>query len=334
MAPAVSPSPAIRLSKPNQQVNFAEALIVARELFLMDALLKTVSALNLKEIDAELHKFAGAKSLAALAAHGLRGELAFAVPLILEANPRLLAYYRLMLGYSQKEFYGTSGIGSFKSAEDRGEFAGRDAGRVPDLCTALASASGYLVANLPFKKLSAGVLDDLTLLTYGPQLRGGANVKRGVAANELVFQVIREIVVEAIVEQDSNRLTLNNASGRKVEISFSSDPDIKIVEVLDSAAPHNIIAIEIKGGTDYSNIHNRIGEAEKSHQKARKAGFAQCWTIVNVEGLDMDMAQRESPSTNRFYKLPDLTSRTGPDYSDFAARIAALTGIKKTEKSK
>jgi hypothetical protein len=32
------------------------------------------------------------------------------------------------------------------------------------------------------------------------------------------------------------------------------------------------VAVEIKGGKDYSNIHNRIGEAEKSHQKAKKEG--------------------------------------------------------------
>ena len=239
-----------------------------------------------------------------------------------------------MLGFSQKEFYGSgSGIGSFKSGEERGDLSSRDAARLPELCAALAKASEHLIAHLPYKKLTAAILDDLTLLTYGPQLRGGANVKRGIAANEVVFQIIREIVVDAIEEQDSNRLVLNNASGRKVKISFSSDPDIRIVESLDSKDAHYIIAIEIKGGTDYSNIHNRIGEAEKSHQKARKTGFAQCWTIVNVEGLDMQMASRESPSTNRFYKMPDLVARAGDEYADFAARIAALTGIKKAKKA-
>ena len=57
---------------------------------------------------------------------------------------------------------------------------------------------------------------------------------------------------------------------------------------------------EIKGGKDISNIHNRIGEAEKSHQKARKRGFVECWTMVGVGHTDMDLARKESPSTDRF----------------------------------
>ena len=45
---------------------------------------------------------------------------------------------------------------------------------------------------------------------------------------------------------------------------------------------NNRIAIEIKGGTDVSNLHNRLGEAEKSHQNARLLGFTQFWTIINL----------------------------------------------------
>jgi hypothetical protein len=88
------------------------------------------------------------------------------------------------------------------------------------------------------------------------------------------------------------------------------------------------IAIEIKAGKDASNIHNRIGEAEKSHQKARQRGFVECWTVVNVDGLDWKMAHRESPSTNRFYKLSAIVAGTGPEYTDFRNRVILLTGIK------
>ena len=34
----------------------------------------------------------------------------------------------------------------------------------------------------------------------------------------------------------------------------------------------NIGAIEVMAGQDFSNIYNRIGEAEKSHQKAKANG--------------------------------------------------------------
>ncbi len=76
---------------------------------------------------------------------------------------------------------------------------------------------------------------------------------------------------------------------------FFRYPDIIIREEMSKGTFRNIIAIEVKGGTDYSNIHNRIGEAEKSHQKARNSGFVECWTVVNVDRLDFTVAKSESP---------------------------------------
>lgn len=89
----------------------------------------------------------------------------------------------------------------------------------------------------------------------------------------------------------------------------------------------NIIAIEVKAGVDFSNIHNRIGEAEKSHQKAKADGYVERWTVVNVDRMDMTMARRESPSTDRFYRLSQIDARTGEEYQDFFNRVVALTGI-------
>ena len=90
-----------------------------------------------------------------------------------------------------------------------------------------------------------------------------------------------------------------------------------------------LIAVEVKGGSDFSNIHNRIGEEEKSHQKAKaKAeGYVECWTVVNVVRIDLDLAGRESLSTNRFYRISDLNRAEGTDYDDFRQRIISLTGI-------
>ncbi|MCC4593986.1 XcyI family restriction endonuclease, partial [Xanthomonas campestris pv. cannae] len=85
--------------------------------------------------------------------------------------------------------------------------------------------------------------------------------------------------------------------------------------------------IEDKSGTDVSNIHNRIGEAEKSHQNARQRGFTECWTVVNVGRLDMVKARSESPSTDRFYSLTALSLRAGDEYADFRRRVLSLTAI-------
>ena len=36
---------------------------------------------------------------------------------------------------------------------------------------------------------------------------------------------------------------------------------------------------------------------------------------------------RESPSTNRFYRISDLLAANGGDYQDFKDRVISLTGI-------
>ena len=87
------------------------------------------------------------------------------------------------------------------------------------------------------------------------------------------------------------------------------------------------MAIEIKGGTDFFNIRNQIGEAEKSHQKARGLGYNECSTTVNVDRMDIEMAKKESPSTSRFYLISLLSLRDGEEYYDFRQRIISLTGI-------
>jgi hypothetical protein len=43
--------------------------------------------------------------------------------------------------------------------------------------------------------------------------------------------------------------------------------------------------------------------------------------------MDMTMARRESPSTDRFYRLSQIDALSGDEYQDFFNRIVALTGI-------
>jgi hypothetical protein len=125
---------------------------------------------------------------------------------------------------------------------------------------------------------------------------------------------------------------VKSATGRLFQIEFAPDPDIIIREEMEPGQFRNVVAIEIKSGTDVSNIHNRIGEAEKSHRKARQRGFTECWTVVNVTRLDMGKAKRESPSTDRFYCLLSLTARNGKEYDDFRRRVVSLTAISTSSK--
>lgn len=295
----------------------------------MQALRKAAGGIDIVALDAELARLAPSAGLARLAAGGLRGETAFCTPLILRRNPALFGYYRLLLGFSQKIFFtAATGLAKFKSLEE---------GRLPaplelqleTVCRALNGSAAILVTALADPMITEGSFSDLTLLTLGPQLRGGANVRKGAVGIEIIFQAIKEIVGHSAESITPSAITLKNSAGRRVQIEFASDPDIIIREELsgNKQERRNVIAIEIKAGTDFSNLHNRIGEAEKSHQKAKQAGYTECWTIVNVDKFNPISARTESPSTNRFYRLSHIMQRKGDEYADFKARILSLAGI-------
>lgn len=314
---------------PELQIGFSFALGQIRSLYLQDALSKTIQDIDLSELDKELSTYVPQDSLKTLAKHGLRGELVFPVPCLLKANPYLLGYYRLLLGFSQKEFYTTKfGVAGFKSMEVKGILTGKNRNALPDLCRGMIGSAITLVDGIGVDRVSKDILDDLTLLTVGPQLRGGANVKKGVAGIVDVFQAIHSIVEHSATSSSASKIEIENAAGRRVLIEFAPDPDIVIREEFSKGKHRNIIAIEVKGGTDFSNIHNRVGEAEKSHQKARAAGYVECWTVVNVDRIDIDMARRESPSTNTFYRLSALKQAKSEEYQDFKDRVISLTGIR------
>ncbi len=318
----------IQVPSPDLQVEFADRLEQSRREFLQTALADTVRRMDIAQIDSELVEVVPAGELSELAARGIRGEWLFACPAILRANPKLLAYYRLLLGFSQKEFYtSASGLGRFRTLEERGNLPERLDSEVSELCRGLNNAASRLARAITYAKITIGLLDDLALLTFGPQLRGGANVRRGSAAIQQVFEVLREIVEPHLIEGPPGVLRLRNAANRIVVIEFASDPDIVIRETRNDGKDQKVVAIEVKGGTDFSNVHNRVGEAEKSHQKARQRGFTECWTVVNVKAINLAEARQESPSTNQFFLLGDLLSRGGDSYHEFRSRVVHLTSI-------
>lgn len=284
--------------------------------------------LDLRTLNAELDALVPAADLVQLASRGIRGELLFPVPCLLRANPRLLGYYRLLLGFSQKEFYNKGKLARFEIMEGRGVLTDRLAGELDDLCRALVVRTSEMAAIITFDRITTELLDDLTLLTLGPQLRGSHNTKIGKAANEAVFKLIEGIVHHSAALVSDTKLELTNASGRRVRIAFSADPDISITEEISAKTIKSVVAIEIKGGADKSNIWNRLGEAEKSHQSAKQRGFVEFWTIYNVPDLDQAKAREKSPTTTRFYSLITLTDVSSDAFADFRDRLISLVGIK------
>ncbi|MGD0539183.1 MAG: XcyI family restriction endonuclease [Verrucomicrobiota bacterium] len=318
----------INLPSSSLQASIASELQEIRKLFLQQALAEAVQRLDLRTINAELDQLVPQKHLAQLASRGIRGELLFAVPCLLRANPRLLGYYRLLLGFSQKEFYNKSKLARLAVMETKGELSSRVAGELDELCGALVTRASEMADRIGFGRITKELLDDLTLLTLGPQLRGSRNTRIGKAANEAVFKIIQNIVGHSLSKSTTTNFVLNNAAGRQVTIAFSADPDISISEDISSNTTKSIVAIEIKGGADKSNIWNRLGEAEKSHQSAKQRGFVEFWTIYNVPDLDLPKAKEKSPTTTRFYSLLQLTDRKSDAFVDFRDRLISLVGIR------
>jgi len=171
------------LPSPDIQIDFAYCLKEFREKMLIDALQACVQEIDLAILDTQLHEYANMDCLKRLASYGLRGELIFTVPCVLEKYPLLLGYYRLLLGYSQKTFYTSeSGIGRFKSMEEKGNLTKGQIDKIPELCCALCKSAFELINGLADYMLKRDFFHELTLLTLGPQLRGGANVQKGTVA--------------------------------------------------------------------------------------------------------------------------------------------------------
>ena len=318
----------IRLPSIQPQVDFAVLLRDARTRFLQPALANAIRSIDIRTVDSELAALVPATALTEISARGLRGELLFATPCVIRANPELVAYYRLVLGMSQKAFYGAgSGAGPFKMAEERGRLSLAAEKSLDELCSALIASAVTLLSSMRSGDEARATLHDLSLLTLGAQFRGGRNNKLGLAGTSQVFALLRDIVSGSTIKVEDRSIEIRNAAKRKVVIEFAADPDIVIRAEMKPGQFRQVIAIEIKAGTDFSNIHNRLGEAEKSHQKARAADFQECSTVINVSLKDAD-AKKASPSTNRFYQLAKLQLRKGASYEDFKDRVISLTGIK------
>lgn len=154
----------INFPPPKLQIDFAFALKRFRAVYLQSALLETVRDMDIAELDKQLAEYVPPADLATLAQYGLRAELLFAVPAVLEANPYLLGYYRLLMGYSQKEFYGRDkgfGVGYFKSMEEKGKTSKAAAADLPDLCVAFCATASALLAGVGGSGIAKGkVLND------------------------------------------------------------------------------------------------------------------------------------------------------------------------------
>lgn len=260
-------------------------LLGARRTKLQPALGKAVKAVGIHNVDTDLKRLVAPEALTHLASIGLRGERVFPVPVILRHTPTLIGYYRMLLGLSQKEFGQPERLGysPWVNAENTGKLSPQLEQLLDDFCKALILPLEQLVVAMD--GFSDRDLNDLALLTLGPTLQGGRNNLIGSKAVTGILASLRALL-GAWIEFDSTQLIrFQTPAGRKFELVVRSDPDIALNEGTGTETKP-LLAIEIKGGKDYSNAYNRAGEAEKSHITAKLQGYTHCWTIIHMKGAD------------------------------------------------
>jgi hypothetical protein len=318
--------PSIKCPATSRQVAFHQLLVSARRTWLAAALTEALADAEPALLKAQILECGPSAALKILAAAGIRDEMVFPTPLILERKPTLLGYYRLLAGIPQKSFYASgTGMSRFKSMEAFGNITENQKRDLPELCRTMGIALADLVTELS-PTIHPQDVAELPLLTLGAQFQGANNNRIGQQATRDVFMVIASIAERAIESRSEAELILKDSAGNKVTISLASDPDVQ-VQVQQGRLIINKLAIEIKGGTDRSNAHNRAGEAEKSHQKARKKGFPECWTLIFKKGLSIDTLRQESPSTNHWFDVAQVLAREGDDWAEFRTRLANTLGI-------
>jgi hypothetical protein len=308
---------------PDLQVGFHYKLKSIKDLYFHEALSKTIRNLQVADIDNQLQHFVSNEALQKLASFSLRGETIFPTPLLLLENPFLLGYYRLLLGFSQKEFYNKGPFGCFRHMEEKGKVSTLALSKMDDLCKSLIGSSESLIKQID--EFSISSLAELQLLTVGPQLRGSKNNEYGAIATQKTFSLIKDFVKRYIISSTPTFIEIKNDSGRLVKIAFASDPDIEISEHFNSGT-RGLISIEIKGGKDGSNIHNRIGEAEKSHQKARQRGYFEFMTIISVD-IDYTQLRTESPTTSHFFHLDKISDKQNKEYIIFKDLLSSILSV-------
>jgi XcyI restriction endonuclease len=287
---------------------------------------ETLAQLDQKTIKEQIASHVPGDAQKILAAAGVRDEHVFPVPAIIEKKPSLVGYYRLLLGSPQKGFYASStGMGRFKRMEERNMVDRNQGALISDFCRAMAQPLAELVRQIP--AISKRDLQELQLLTLGSKFQGANNTMIGKAAMQGIFVAIEAIVGKYVAEKKDKKLVLKNASNRTVVITLSHDPDVSVQELMDDSAPHNKVAIELKGGTDVSNAHNRAGEAEKSHLKAKRKGFKDYWTIISKKGLEMSKLHGESQTTTEWFDVTELLAQKGPEWENFRQKLSLAVGI-------
>ena len=155
----------IRCPSIHQQIAFQQLLAAARKTWLHEALSEALAVADPAKVKQQLILYAPEDAQRLLAAVRIRDEHVFPVPIILEAKPTLVGYYRLLAGIPQKSFYaGGTGMARFKSMETSGILHENQRDLLPAFCREMGRALGEII-----KQISPAIkqqdVDQLPILT-------------------------------------------------------------------------------------------------------------------------------------------------------------------------
>ena len=205
-----------------RQIGFHQLLVSARKTWLIDALAEASSRVDPNQLKAQLIEYVPADAQRVLTIARIRDEHVFPTPIVLEAAPTLVGYYRLLLGIPQKSFYGSgTGMGFFKSMEVRGTLNQRQKSSLPDFCKAMCSSLASLVCQLS-PTVTPRDIQELPLITLGSFFPGARNVNIGKQATDDVFLSIKAIIQANVIEHEAQKMVVENAAGRRVILALGS----------------------------------------------------------------------------------------------------------------
>lgn len=140
----------------------------------------------------------------------------FALPCVLNSNPTLLGYYRLLMGISEKQFYTSStGLSIFKPMEHDGKITKNSEQEINNLCYAINSAMENLLKSVNRSTLTHD-LEALPLMTLGVYADGVWRNIIGTQAALHVFGTIKQMVKSSgadIITDEDKCLRFKNGAG-------------------------------------------------------------------------------------------------------------------------
>lgn len=309
----------------DQQLYAQKTLKNAHQNALWDAVIEVAAKIDPMTLRQESLVYIPSDGLKLIQAYGIRDEKVYALPCILRGNPKLLGYYRMLIGISAKRFYNKStGLSLFMSMEGEGKLTSKQDAALNEFCKTMNVALADLFNRLTKENIDRD-LTELPIMTLGVYVDGVWRNVIGSNAAAAVKETIKDILVGMgldITSEDGRRTTFHFRDKGFI-LYESSDPDLAI----EDCYKRKILCVEVKGGQDVANVHNRAGEAEKSHQKAVAAGWEDCWTVILWDSLTQDQQEKirgEAQTTKKWYDINNIVAQSGLSYERFKEDLTKL----------